>query len=881
MDILNKSPKISLLTPTIYSMLVNNIDINKEKNIKSIYNFLNLQNLSTDFSLDSIENNTTGFISKSYYQSNPEFAYNYPPKGPIENNFQCINCKQIGPEYHMSECRRPFDSSLVLTFEGSSNYPGRNEGTSYKLLIKKRGQKKNISSSIKSERFSDNLELIYQNPNLAHTIIRIAKNGSINIISASFDNDNIGTQVINKINKTNALNIDEYNKIYPKKSKFTIDPELTYKYIIAGQFNLYPKKDPDIFYINLQAVNINLDQTNIFKKRINNNDVFMVDKVDNYYIINKYIYNQGELSKTNKPTNPYIQIILINPKILDIKINVMIYTRGAIQLRASYINPKNHDKPLEYSILNKVYIFLKSLMESMIINSSDTEYPIILSEKEKVKKISNAVDGKQPQTCQNRKGYEIRPVPYSFYGTCPIEGYYVPPRGNKRNDGKFEPCCVKLTEYDTIGGKLVPKNLKSSKSPDTLARYQKILKSGYPDDEIDKFNETVPDANDSAIYKPGTKILESRKFKGLSTLSIPFLKDCIKSSGYVKEENIFTKQFNENYNLFKTNVWKDYTNLTNSYKLMIQGVETLTISNFDKLTTSAHIITPIYNGTLNVLLFFNQKGESFFINLNMDISESGLPIINNLSNTIIEGYLYPFEKPNFIFYPVDIIYFKKINITDKPYYIPGNKNNRFDSLMYACNLMESSTLAIETLFDLDIFYSKNFLSDPEVYGLLFIPYDKIYTPGKINKNVLLWTEPNIENKNIALNVYRKSKNKVSIKIDSKKIDSSLLPQIDDTIEINVKFLDDNGIVDNDLVLFKINVNKIDKTINYKKPLIPLEKINYKINDYFDVINILQSIVNPIQRKVFIDNLDGFVVNNNLYTQPDINSPLKLTIRTIS
>ena len=78
LESLNSKPRISDLIPLTYSQLINNIDISKQKNVKSEYYFLNLEKLVHEFPLDS------SFISKSFYQSNPELAFNYPPKGPID-----------------------------------------------------------------------------------------------------------------------------------------------------------------------------------------------------------------------------------------------------------------------------------------------------------------------------------------------------------------------------------------------------------------------------------------------------------------------------------------------------------------------------------------------------------------------------------------------------------------------------------------------------------------------------------------------------------------------------------------------------------------------------------------------------------------------------
>ena len=59
---LNKNPELSELIPLTYSMLINNIDISKQKKVKSEYSFLNLEKLVLNFPLDK------NFISKSYYK---------------------------------------------------------------------------------------------------------------------------------------------------------------------------------------------------------------------------------------------------------------------------------------------------------------------------------------------------------------------------------------------------------------------------------------------------------------------------------------------------------------------------------------------------------------------------------------------------------------------------------------------------------------------------------------------------------------------------------------------------------------------------------------------------------------------------------------------
>jgi hypothetical protein len=157
-------------------------------------------------------------------------------------------------------------------------------------------------------------------------------------------------------------------------------------------------------------------------------------------------------------------------------------------------------------ILDNCYRSLKKLLTT-ILKESDNE--IIISEDRRLllserRGITNMRDGGLPQVCHDRPGTAIRPVPYSFYGKCPMVGYYNKPLGMKRGDGTYEPCCYKLK--------------KTGK--DSKERYNKILIDGYPDAAAEGYNENIPDPDtESAIFRPGTKIIESRRFKGLNSFS--------------------------------------------------------------------------------------------------------------------------------------------------------------------------------------------------------------------------------------------------------------------------------------------------------------------------------------------------------------------------
>ena len=464
--------EISDFKPTVYSMIINNIDISKTVNKKSKHSFLDLEKLVKNFKLDK------SFISKSYYQSDPVLGYNDPPIGPIPVGFMCLYCYQEGPDNHLISCTDPFDDLLVLSSAGTKVYPKYEESSSHMTIVKKRGQSKVRSTSVKARKFTDNVTLIYTSDKQQKCTIRIAKNGSINIISAQSDNTDLPNKIVKKINETGSLT-QEYP--YPK---FKIENELTYKYLIRGQFNLYPVDNKKEYYINLGVLDTYL------KKYIG--EVF-----DNY-IVSEYSYNSGDTkSKSGNRTPPLTKFMLTNKKMIDI--TVLISNRGTVQLIGSY--NKNPDGQLQDGDLTDVYELLKDLFNEIIRENKEIigQTPVSLP----AFSINNMRDGGQPKNCRP----ENRPFPYSFYGKCKTKGQYIRPEGVKRSDGTYEPCCYNIKAH----GK------------DSRDNYKNTLEKGY----------SVPEITESAVFTPGTKTIESRVFKGLLSFKREDLIECIQRLGYI------------------------------------------------------------------------------------------------------------------------------------------------------------------------------------------------------------------------------------------------------------------------------------------------------------------------------------------------------------
>jgi hypothetical protein len=199
--------------------------------------------------------------------------------------------------------------------------------------------------------------------------------------------------------------------------------------------------------------------------------------------------------------------------------------------------------------------------------------------------------------------------------------------------------------------------------------------------------------------------------------------------------------------------------------------------------------------------------------------------------------------------------------------------------LYSINVINKTpgTLTIDSTFDEDtINGSKYYLKEYPVSGLLFIPVNQYYQRNKINKNLLMFHSISTKNDYfISFSVKKIDKNRWKPTIDSKDIPDSLLPQ-DPGIEIPIKFTDTFKIKDSDIILFKVLLNKINGKINIGKPLLALEKIDSQINDYPEVISLLQSIQDPIPKETFTHS-DGFLLDSKVYSTDSILNPLSLTV----
>jgi len=172
---------------------------------------------------------------------------------------------------------------------------------------------------------------------------------------------------------------------------------------------------------------------------------------------------------------------------------------------------------------------------------------------------------------------------------------------------------------------------------------------------------------------------------------------------------------------------------------------------------------------------------------------------------------------------------------------------------------------MELEFKFDIVDGANYyLSSPEVIGLLFIPFKTGETFIWFDKIKLVYE--------ISFEVEKIVKNRWKITVDGKTIPTKFMEQgSNNDIELPNAFTKNKP--SKFIGLFKINIKETDLKIENRKPLIPIEQIDSLTNNYNEVINILESINNPISKETFLTP-GKFIHNDRYYEFVGIGEPLK-------
>lgn len=307
------------------------------------------------------------------------------------------------------------------------------------------------------------------------------------------------------------------------------------------------------------------------------------------------------------------------------------------------------------------------------------------------------------------KGVEIRPTPYSFYGTCPSMNYYIDPIGKvSRKDNRFYPTCVKIDDknkkeikertIDFILNGFDEEQYKDARINTDVEyyfhgvplsdKYSGTFKPGTTDigNEITFWDENIQSWNTGYIaaakksHGPGNDLnhvifhvktndseglmeikgeqfhpryREKRNFPGINNLfsdeesKKEFLIECIKDLHIIKPE-IEIKKSDKNTRLTVMNELKNLCGKTFKTITKTDPFIKENINNFSKIAYEA-VLIPDYS--IRCILFIIDENNQYLINSDKEVRKIFIDFEEDVSETIIDGFINESD-----FYPFDILY---------------------------------------------------------------------------------------------------------------------------------------------------------------------------------------------------------------------------------
>lgn len=841
-----------------------NMFINK---FQTNYNIIDLDLLKENFKLDEGEE---GFYKLSLYKKTVigsdtiNETYNRPPIGPIKKGLYCSFCGSFGPNDHSMECDFPEEDSLYLTLESFNSmvlsnpeYKGDYNDIKYKFknntlnqedlneilltpdeikvengrinineneevltnvsywgIYKKRGPQK-LASKTTTSNFLNNLMISYELQEVK-TSIRISKNGLINLINIPKDKDTLETmmtELINRLNNSGAVNIEEFNKVSGGNYQYyTKIEDKSYIHSATSQFYILPfEMNREINFEELDNLISPYDNSGFVidgvytrVETIKNNKKIIY--LDNIKIID-WNFSPGRLTRNNVLTKEYIKFITTPAP--GIKITSVINKSGIVMMSISYCNEKQildgFCEPLDGNLIKLEYFSGVRFALSKIFNKE-----IELLTKKSLENISekgpviyNTVSGYAPsgKICRLTRTRDsgdsnykegMRPTPYSWKGKCPDPNYqYLKPEGVQDKDGLWYPCC-------------------ETKNKESIQRMKNYLITGFPSNESEKIKFNIKDLErdeGSGILIPGSnsinseanvlidgvyervtiikklkkasneykvktkkgeiKIIngndferDSRYFPGLNSFSRDQLLNCIlknliKSKSYVSIDGKIlikdTTPFNEKYE-------KTYADYTLQYIDVLRPSKTeFTYNSANYFKTYNYTVRSVPGDSFNFLLVLSPIGN-FYINRYLNVVES--QISNKFSKTyIFDGYLSVNDVSFKNEYNITDILYSDINLQDldfsdryKILFDLQNGNPEFNSI------------------------NEEIINIPDVYGnIIEGSYKELNkAPNNIlvflNKdNIITWGENNLYEDVLKLQILSKNKETIEFGYDNKTI----------------------------------------------------------------------------------------------------------------
>jgi|TARA_B110000208_G_scaffold191994_1_gene261585 hypothetical protein len=925
-------------------MFINKFDESRE--------IFDLDKLKENFLLDEGEE---GFYKLSLYQKKTfgnetiNDNYNRPSIGPIENGFYCTFCGNEGPRDHSESCDFPDQNSLNLTISGINdyilndrNYKGDyinfktkfeessltqddlNEillnpdeiqvqdgkiniqtnkdvltSVSYLGIYKKRGPQK-LASKTSTTQFLNNMIISYEK-NRQKTSIRISKNGLINMINvplAAESLNNIITQLIERINNSGAINIEEFRiSSGLNLDKYTFLKQFSYVHSVTGQFKIDAiQKDTEINFEELDNIISPFDPSgNVIESSFTS--VERTPSGENVININgvkiiEWEYSLGRLTRNEVMTKEYIKSVSVPAA--GIKLTSIFNKYGTVIMTLSRCSSKQMLKGLCGDVITSINDTYFSDFVS-VFNDLFEKQSSILAKKSlgnvpgKLKSDFNTLTGYAPsgKICRLTRTREVdgvtykegmRPDPYTWSGKCPDPNYqYLKPDGVQDSDGLWYPCC-------------------EAKTKDSIEKMKRYLLNGFPlnRNEGEKFNIIDGEDLGSGIIEPGSnsegastelyingkledvtiikklskksneylvrlqngstvKIKgtdfkrESRVFPGLRDFKREDLLSCIiknlnKNNDSIDKDGKLIKNTNSDFN-------ETFSEENYSYFISLVGETTknyLTYYTIQDLKREEYILYKTPTDSFSFYLVLSPNGN-FYISPNYNYIDSD--ISEKFDETIVLFGQLRFNN----------IEFKKEYIVMDLIYLEGSLKSREFNERYA--------LLIDVQSDLLNKIVEEIITIPDFYtDLISGSYEIMQEPNKlvfIQKNccnVISWGDSDIFENEITLQVLSKNRQTIKFGYDSRSFPENVGVSFFNEVAFNKRDIPDELVIGE---YYRLRIN-IDTDGN----IVPTRKVSFlykteKLGSYSDTIQKLSFKFSPIKKDFFDDPEEWYLPNETL------------------
>ena len=775
----------------------------------------------------------------------------------------------------------------------------------YYGIYKKRGPSK-LATKTTTTQFLNNM-IIFHEEDDHKTSVRISKNGLINLINVNTDTVKQGiiiSELIRRINSSGAVNKSNLLEITGEEEYKKI-PKYSYVHSASGQFSI-EKIVKGVSQVNFEELDNFITPYDGAGKIIENprNTTIQLARDGKTPIITlngikiiEWEYSMGRMSRHEVMSKEYIKLIVVPAQ--GLKLTAIINKFGAVMLNISRCSTKQVNNGMcgkgTSDITVDLFDPLESVLNGLFNKNEELLVMKTLSGGEKKASNYNTVSGYAPsgEICRRTRTREsgdsnykegMRPDPYSWAGSCPDPNYqYMKPGGVQDKDGRWYPCC-------------------ETKTKDSIEMMKNYLKTGFPGDltEMNKYNIAgnvdkgsgilVPDSNSpgsTAMVKINDRFEKVKIIKKLSKKSNDYMVKTmsgadvkVNGENFEKDSRVFPglKSFNresllsciyENFKKFKMVIDENGNISRSTITEMNEKFDEVNKDTFSRLLKINNNTYPFTYNTIPLLMeevftaikisgnahrfyLVLSPGNNFYINDNMYSLDS--QISNDFKDTfILDGYLsYNTEQGKTQYEITDILYYNKPIINEQ-------FRERYAIIYNIGSIL--STVIDELLIIPEVY---NNIIDGAYNILQANQYDKIlFISDNKNRLSILYDGNKNYTDNIILEILAKKKETITFGYDGKE-----LPE-DIGLDFLAQFTFNKREIPTDLKVgdyYNIKINRDNNGLvvpNRKLSIISKVNTTGNMKDYYETVNILLVIFNPINSDYFNSELDWLYKDNVL------------------